>query len=75
MAAKLGSAGRYAEREMRDALARLGMAAPPGAVSRYAHTADRLARLRAAWEDAGSPATASGSRDEMSPIRCLRSSG
>ena len=50
---------------MRDALAPLGMLAPPGAVSRYAHAADRLARLRSAWEDAGSPATASGSRDQV----------
>ena len=58
--AKMGPAGRYAEREMRAALAQVGMAPPPGAVARYAHAADRLAALRRAWEDAGSPATAVG---------------
>ena len=57
----MGPAGRYADREMRAALAELRMTAPPGAIARYAHAADRLARLRSAWEDAGSPATAVGS--------------
>src|SRR4051812_5264595 len=63
--ATLGSAGRYADREMRAALARLAMTPPPGAVARYAHAADRLSLLRTAWEDSGSPATAVGSREQV----------
>ena len=63
--AKLGPAGRYAQREMTAALSRVGMTPPPGAVARYAHAADRLAALRRAWEDAGSPATAVGSREQV----------
>jgi hypothetical protein len=63
--AKLGPAGEYARREMSAALSALAMAPPPGAVSRYAHAADRLSLLRKAWEDAGSPATAVGSRDQV----------
>jgi hypothetical protein len=62
---KLGPAGRYAQREMTSALAALGMMAPPGSVAHYAHGADRLAALRKAWEDAGSPATAVGSREQV----------
>lgn len=60
----LGAAGRYAERQMRERLTELGMVAPPGAVSRYAFACDRLARLRAAWEQLGAPATAPGSRGQ-----------
>jgi hypothetical protein len=63
--AKLDSAGRYAQREMTSALAALGMSPPPGSVARYAHAADRLAALRKAWEDAGAPATAVGSREQV----------
>jgi hypothetical protein len=62
---KLGPAGRYAQTEMRNALAALGMTPPPGSVARYAHAADRLAVLRTAWEGAGSPATAVGSREQV----------
>ena len=51
--AKLGPAGRYAQTEMRNALATIGMTPPPGSVARYAHAADRLATLRTAWENAG----------------------
>ena len=47
------------------ALARSGLRAPPGAIARYAHAADRLAGLSRAWEDAGSPATAVGSREQV----------
>ncbi len=61
----LGPAGRYADREMRAALVALRTTPPPGAVARYAHAADRLAALRRAWQDAGSPATASGSREQV----------
>jgi hypothetical protein len=49
---------------MTTALAAVGMTPPPGSVARYAHAADRLAVLRKAWEDAGSPATAVGSREQ-----------
>jgi hypothetical protein len=61
----MGPAGRYAEREMRAALAQVKIAPPPGAIARYAHAADRLSRLRSEWEDAGSPATAVGSREQV----------
>src|SRR4051794_21953730 len=61
----MGPAGEYARREMTAALAQVKIAPPPGAISRYAHAADRLARLRSAWEDAGSPATAVGSREQV----------
>lgn len=47
----MNPAGRYAEREMRAALAQVNIAPPPGAVARYAHAADRLSLLRKAWED------------------------
>jgi hypothetical protein len=40
------------------------MTPPPGSVSRYAHAADRLAKLRAEWERLGSPATSSGSHGQ-----------
>ena len=63
--AKLGPAGRYAQRKMTSAVAAIGMTPPPGSVARYAHAADRLAVLRKAWEDAGSPATAVGSREQV----------
>ena len=61
----MGPAGRYAQTEMRNALAALGMTPPPGSVARYAHYADRLAALHRAWEDLGAPATAVGSRDQV----------
>ena len=70
--AKLGPAGRYADREMRAALEAMGMTPPPGSVARYAHAADRLEALRKAWEGAGSPATAVGSRDQVIAHRCSR---
>src|SRR4051812_15203696 len=63
--AKLGPAGEYARRQMVAALDDLRIAPPPGSVARYAHAADRLAALRRAWEDAGSPATAVGSREQV----------
>ena len=56
--AKLGPAGRYADREMRAALEALGMTPPPGSVARYARAADRLeafagrgTRPLRAWQD------------------------
>ena len=36
-----------------------------GSVARYAHAADRLDALRQAWEDAGAPATATGSSEQV----------
>jgi hypothetical protein len=62
--AKMGPAGRYAQREMTAALAELRMTPPPGSVARYAHACDRLSLLRK-WEDAGSPATTTGSREQV----------
>jgi hypothetical protein len=62
--AKLGPAGEHARRQMVAALDNLRMEAPPGAVARYAHAADRLAMLRKVWEAMGSPATAVGSREQ-----------
>jgi len=66
--------GEYARREMTAALARLGMTPPPGAVARYAYAANRLAALRGAWQDAGSPARRSGHANRSSPIRYWRNS-
>src|SRR4051812_23198130 len=63
--AKMGPAGRYAQREMVAALAELRMTPPPGSVARYAHACDRLSLLRRAWDDAGSPATTTGSREQV----------